>query len=172
MRPSLILNYLKYLDCIESCPRLLGVQDFGLLRPGFSLFCQKHGRYSSETLICEAPLDREKTSVFRPRRHGLQTLRVRRSRFPGGPFPPATFSSRPQLQGAFALPRSVAHPFRGEALSLSLALANGPLHNLSFAFLTYNFCFSSPQQFLNPAFFFFANFPWQGHNVRGVPKEP
>ena len=32
--------------------------------------------------------------------------------------------------------------------------------------------FSSPQQFLNPALFFFANFPWQGHNVRGVPKEP
>jgi hypothetical protein len=32
--------------------------------------------------------------------------------------------------------------------------------------------FSSAQQFLNPALFFFANFPWQGHNVRGVPKEP
>jgi len=28
-----ILSYFEYLDCIESCPRLLGVQSFGLLRP-------------------------------------------------------------------------------------------------------------------------------------------
>jgi hypothetical protein len=31
------------------------------------------------------PLDREKTSVFRTRRHALQAFLVRRSRFPGGP---------------------------------------------------------------------------------------
>jgi hypothetical protein len=31
---------------------------------------------------------------------------------------------------------------------------------------------SVSRKFLNPALFFFANFPWQGDNVRGVPKEP
>ena len=76
-----------------------------------------------------------------------------------GKFPLTNLAS-PRICGLFSARKQIRSA-EGLCLSPQRYLSN-PIHSR----------YLSSREFLNPALFFFANFPSQGHNVRGVPKEP
>ena len=159
-----IFNHLQCLDRSPASSTASGAQNFGHLRPYLPLLCQNSARFFRNPLFLRR-LDFGQ-DVPRLRKAAVSNgHNVTHGSWPLGTLPLINTVAE---SGDSLRPQNCSSPSRG-CLPPRCSLANGPVYCLLWSFSPIT---SVSRKFLNPALFFFANFPWQGDNVRGVPKEP